>query len=199
VDRIWRKLKISVWPRRSQLGELWISPLLVVQWVRDRPCLVSSKPPYVPFYPLRITTDVQIILAEVFFQKGMPLQGWLLAGTAPRLIKSLELGNRNHGFKRYKEPMLPPPKTAIEREERIATVWMAHIQDSGFALNSYWSQSMDWRELKCGLPTSTVEFRKKVYSSGVSWVKLTNRIQRRCWRTHKLHSHRTSSPSKSAD
>jgi hypothetical protein len=109
-------------------------------------------------------TDVQIILAEVFFQKGMPLQGWLLAGTAPRLIKSLELGNRNHGFKRYKEPMLPPPKTAIEREERIATVWMAHIQDSGFALNSYWSQSMDWKELKCGLPTSTVEFRKKVHS-----------------------------------
>jgi hypothetical protein len=58
--------------------------------------------------------------------------------------------------------MLPPPKTAVEREERIATVWMAHIQDSGFAINSYWSQSMDWRELKCALPTSTFEFRKKV-------------------------------------
>jgi hypothetical protein len=137
-------------------------------------------------------TDVQIILAEVFFQKGMPLQGWLLAGTAPRLIKSLELGNRNHGFKRYKEPMLPPPKTAIEREERIATVWMAHIQDSGFALNSYWSQSMDWKELKCGLPTSTVEFRKKVHPFYLLWVKLIDRTQRRCWRTPKLHSHRTS-------
>lgn len=85
-----------------------------------------------------------------------------MAGTAPRLIKSLELGNRNHGFKRAKEPMLPPPKTAIEREERIATVWMSHIQDSGFAINSYWSQSMDFRELRCALPTSTEEFRKKV-------------------------------------
>jgi hypothetical protein len=92
----------------------------------------------------------------------MPLQGWLMAGVAPRLIKSLELGNRNHNFKRPKEPMLAPPKTAIEREERIATVWMAHIQDSGFAINSYWSQSMDWRELKCPFPTSTYEFRKKV-------------------------------------
>lgn len=104
----------------------------------------------------------QIILSEVFFLKGMPLQGWLMAGTAPRLIKSLELGNRNHGFKRAKEPMLPPPKTAIEREERIATLWMAHIQDSGFAINSYWAQSMDYRELRCPLPTSTAEFRKKV-------------------------------------
>jgi hypothetical protein len=139
-----------------------------------------------------VMTDVQIILAEVFFQKGMPLQGWLLAGTAPRLIKSLELGNRNHGFKRYKEPMLPPPKTAIEREERIATVWMAHIQDSGFALNSYWSQSMDWKELKCGLPTSNVEFRKKVHSFYLLWVKLIDRTQRQCWRTPKLHLHRTS-------
>lgn len=92
----------------------------------------------------------------------MPLQGWLMAGIAPRLIKSLELGNRNHGFKRPKDPMLPPPKNAVEREERIATVWMSHIQDSGFAINSYWSQSMDYRELKCALPTSTEEFRKKV-------------------------------------
>jgi len=116
-----------------------------------------------------------------------------MAGMAPRLIKSLELGNKNHGFKRYKEPMLPPPKTAIEREERIATVWMAHIQDSGFALNSYWSQSMDWRELKCGLPTSTIEFRKKVQTlTTVFWVvELISRIQRQCWRIPKLHSHQT--------
>jgi hypothetical protein len=87
--------------------------------------------------------------------------------------------------------MLPPPKTAIEREERIATVWMAHIQDSGFALNSYWSQSMDWKELKCGLPTSNVEFRKKVHSFYLLWVNLIDRTQRRCWRTPKLHLHRT--------
>lgn len=159
-----KKSKILVWLRHLQLGGPWINLLLHVRWARDRLCLVSFKLPYVPLQSLLAMTDVQIILAEVFFQKGMPLQGWLLAGTAPRLIKSLELGNRNHGFKRYKEPMLPPPKTAIEREERIATVWMAHIQDSGFALNSYWSQSMDWKELKCGLPTSTIEFRKKVCS-----------------------------------
>ena len=80
---------------------------------------------------------------------------------APRLIKSLELGNRNFP-KRYKEAMFAPPKNAIEREERLATVWMAFVQDAGFAINSYWSQSMDLDELKCALPTSAQEFKKKV-------------------------------------
>ena len=91
----------------------------------------------------------------------MPLQAWLLAGIGPRLIKSLELGNLHHP-KRMKEAMLPPTNDPIEREERLATVWMAHVQDAGFSINSFWSQSMDLAELKCRLPTSALDFRRSV-------------------------------------
>lgn len=58
--------------------------------------------------------------------------------------------------------MLKPTTNAIQREERLATVWLAHIQDAGFSMNSYWSQSMDYLELQCNLPTSHEEFKRKV-------------------------------------
>jgi hypothetical protein len=73
----------------------------------------------------------------------------------------MELGNRNHPI-RYKQDLYPPTIHSIDREERLATVWMAYVQDAGYSLNSYWSQSMDLRELLCRLPTSNQDFCREV-------------------------------------
>lgn len=73
----------------------------------------------------------------------------------------MELGNRNHQI-RYKQVLYPPRSFSVDREERLATVWMAFVHDAGYSLNSYWSQSMDWKELLCGLPTANQEFCQDV-------------------------------------
>ncbi|ORY29350.1 hypothetical protein BCR39DRAFT_532444 [Naematelia encephala] len=101
-----------------------------------------------------------VILSDVYFSKGLPLEGWLTSGHPARLMKALELTNKNQP-KRYKEPLYPDAHDDIEREERLATVWMAFVLDSGFSVNSYWSQSFDLSEMRCGLPTSAAEFNKK--------------------------------------
>lgn len=95
----------------------------------------------------------------------MPLQGWIIAGTPPRLLKALEFMNKNKRVQ-YKEPMARPSKSAIEREERLATVWMAFIMDAGYALNSYWSGSLELDELLCNLPVAAEEFKL-----AVSWAE----------------------------
>jgi len=104
---------------------------------------------------------VQIILADLYFTKGMPLQATITAAIPARLMKTIEMHNKNVP-KRWKEPLFPEPIDAIEREERLATVWMAFSNDAGFSVNSCWSQSMDLGEIRCNLPTSVDEWRKRV-------------------------------------
>jgi hypothetical protein len=101
------------------------------------------------------------MLADLYFTKGMPMQGWLVAGTAPRMLKALEIMNKNKHV-RYKEPLVGEPTDCIDREERLATVWMAFIMDAGFTLNSYWNGSMDLSEVLCLLPVGYSDFRGKV-------------------------------------
>lgn len=84
-----------------------------------------------------------------------------MASTAPRLIKSLEMGNRNHPT-RYQDATYPPQGNSVDREERLATLWLAYTQDAGFSMVSHWSQSMHLQELLCQLPTSSDEFCKRV-------------------------------------
>ena len=101
------------------------------------------------------------MLADLYFTKGMPMQGWIVAGTAPRLLKALEIMNKNK-HPRYKEPLVGEPADSVDREERLATVWMAFIMDAGFTLNSYWNGAMDLDEVLCPLPISYSEFRGRV-------------------------------------
>jgi hypothetical protein len=105
----------------------------------------------------------QIMLSDIYFTKGMPMQGWIIAGTPARILKSLEIMNRNK-HERHKEPLAPEPKDAIQREERLATIWMAFIMDTGFTLNSYWNGSMELDEVFCNLPISYEKFKETVSS-----------------------------------
>ncbi|WVQ77010.1 hypothetical protein IAR50_006689 [Cryptococcus sp. DSM 104548] len=104
-------------------------------------------------------TQTCIILSEVYMCKGFPLKGWMLGGQPARLINSLELSNKNPR-KFYKAPMLAPPKTPREREERLATLWMAFIADASFASNSTWTPSMMLSDIATNLPTSMEDWQK---------------------------------------
>lgn len=104
--------------------------------------------------------QASIVLADLYFQKGMPLQGWIIAGTPPRLLKALEFLNKNRR-ETYKEPMTEDAKDSVEREERLATVWMAFIMDAGYTLNSYWNGGFDLDEVWCPLPVDIETFRGK--------------------------------------
>lgn len=91
------------------------------------------------------------------------MQGWIIAGTPPRLLKALEFMNKTTDRpNRAKPPLAPSPKDAVQREERLATVWMAFIADAGFALNSYWSGSLELDDLLCNLPVSADAFDRLV-------------------------------------
>jgi len=101
------------------------------------------------------------MLADIYFTKGMPMQGWIVAGIPPRMLKALEIMNKNN-YPRYKEPLMGEPADSVEREQRLATVWMAFITDAGFTLNSYWNGSMDLEEVLCPLPISYTDFKGRV-------------------------------------
>ncbi|TYJ52723.1 hypothetical protein B9479_006657 [Cryptococcus floricola] len=104
-------------------------------------------------------TQTCIILSEVYMSKGFPLKGWMLGGHSPRLINALELNNKNRR-KFYKPPLLAKAKSPREREERLATLWMAFIADASFATNSTWMPSMMLGDIAAHLPTSIDEWRK---------------------------------------
>jgi hypothetical protein len=73
----------------------------------------------------------------------------------------MEVMNRNERDS-HKAPLLPAPKNAFEREQRLATVWMTFILDAGFTLNSKWSGSMDLDEIYCNLPAHFEQFKSNV-------------------------------------
>jgi hypothetical protein len=57
------------------------------------------------------------------------LKCWIMTGLATRMILPLGLNVRSAEFS-LKSAMLPPAVDALEREERIATVWMAFYHDT---------------------------------------------------------------------
>lgn len=91
------------------------------------------------------------------------MQAWMVAGQPARLVKILEIATRR-AAKRYKDPVLPTHDnvSAIEREERRATVWQGFILDAIFGLNSSWGGSFKLSEIHCNLPTSQEQWRNKV-------------------------------------
>ena len=91
----------------------------------------------------------------------MPLQAFMMSGHPARLMKAMELHVKNLP-KRDKEPIFPVTADSTQREERIATVWMAFIWDAGFGANTCWSQSMNIDEVMCNLPNSLGEMKKGV-------------------------------------
>lgn len=62
------------------------------------------------------------------------------------------------------------PRSSREREERLATLWMAFINDSGFACNSTWVPSMSIADIKCSLPTTAHEWSKVSISRSAQWL-----------------------------
>jgi hypothetical protein len=104
-------------------------------------------------------TPNQIIISDLYFLKGLPMLGWIQAGIGPRLIKALGVQDKpastNPPREMGKPPMMQPdPDDAVDREQRLMTVWMAFVQDAGFSTNSSWSQSMSLEEIRCPLPSS---------------------------------------------
>lgn len=106
---------------------------------------------YIPKYPRAQLTPLQIILCDLYFGRGFPMQAWILAGTPARLVKALELGNKNRP-QRFKDPMLQAPATPIQREERLAAVWLTFMLDANFSINSFWNGTMELDEVWCAFP-----------------------------------------------
>lgn len=101
-----------------------------------------------------------------YLNGGMGLRGWMTGGVPSRLIKLLEIANRNATKRGDKPPILSEPKDDREREERLATVWVAYLVESGFASNACWSSSLNVEEILVPLPTSTDEFMQRYDQTG---------------------------------
>lgn len=110
-------------------------------------------------------TRAQLILTISYLNQGMALRAWMVSGSPARLIKLLEITNRNRR-KTDKPAMMSPPKTDVEREERLATVWVAFLLDSCFSANSAWAPSLDLDDIRVPLPASSDEFLQKFDNSG---------------------------------
>jgi hypothetical protein len=107
----------------------------------------------------------QMILSVVYFNRGMGLRSWLTSGGPVRLVKALEILNRNTR-KADKPALIGDPTYDYEREERRATVWLSYLQETGFAANSNWAPNFDLDEIHTELPTTTDEFTQKHDSTG---------------------------------
>ncbi|WWC99861.1 hypothetical protein V866_006770 [Kwoniella sp. B9012] len=105
-------------------------------------------------------TQTCILLADVYYQKGFPMKGWMIGGQPARLLSVLELCNRQPKSNSHKEPLLGPPESDKEREERLITSWMAFVVDAGFTINSSWAPAMALTEMKCNFPTSAQDWNK---------------------------------------
>ncbi|WVR06053.1 hypothetical protein IAU60_003081 [Kwoniella sp. DSM 27419] len=99
-----------------------------------------------------------ILIGDVYFSKGFPMKGWIMAAQPARIMAVLELGNRHPTREMYKEPLLKAPINDLEREQRLITLWMAFTIDSGFAINSNWAPSMQLKDTRCRLPTSHADW-----------------------------------------
>ena len=73
--------------------------------------------------------DEKIILSRYLLDETKMLKCWIFTGLATRMILPLGLNVRSAEFS-LKSVMLPPAVDALEREERIATVWMAFYHDT---------------------------------------------------------------------
>ena len=67
-----------------------------------------------------------------------------------------------HRANKAKEPLLTEPRDFYDREQRYATVWLAFVYDTGFALNSFWPGSFHLSDLYNPLPASADLFKGKV-------------------------------------
>lgn len=107
----------------------------------------------------------QIILSQAYLNNGMALRGWMTGGIPGRLIKALEIATRNVR-KTDKPPLMSEPADDREREERLATVWIAYLAEAGFSSNACWASSLTLEEILVPLPTSNDEFLQRFDHTG---------------------------------
>lgn len=73
----------------------------------------------------------------------------------------MELGRRNIVIG-PKPGLLPEPVNDVQREERLATLWMAFLIDTGFSINSAWAPAMNYQDVFCAFPAALEDFASKV-------------------------------------
>lgn len=108
----------------------------------------------------------QMIISATYFNKGMALRSWMSSGTPIRLIKALEISNRNPRKLGEKPALIGAAENDSDREERLATIWLSYLNEAGFAANSAWAPNLELQDIRVPLPTSAEEFAQKVDRSG---------------------------------
>ncbi|BEI81130.1 hypothetical protein CcaverHIS002_0202900 [Cutaneotrichosporon cavernicola] len=115
--------------------------------------------------PLFDVVRAHIILSQIYLNAGLALRGWMTGALAGRIIKALEISTRNLR-KADKPPLMDAPESDREREERVATVWIAYILEASFASNACWASSLTLDEIFIRLPTSSNEWNQRVDQTG---------------------------------
>ncbi|GMK56536.1 hypothetical protein CspeluHIS016_0303760 [Cutaneotrichosporon spelunceum] len=115
--------------------------------------------------PLFDAVRAHIILSQNYLNNGLALRGWMTGGLPGRLIKALEIATRNTR-KSDKPPLLDAAEDDREREERIATVWIAYLAEAGVACNTCWASSFNLDEIFIPLPTSSDEWNQRFDRTG---------------------------------
>lgn len=112
-----------------------------------------------------VRSSRQIILGQNYLNGGLALRGWITGGVPGRLIKALEISTRNPR-QTDKPPLMEAAEDDRDREERIATVWIAYLVEAGFSSNSCWASSLHLEEIFIPLPTSHDEWHQRFDQSG---------------------------------
>ncbi|CAK9783182.1 hypothetical protein CC85DRAFT_287591 [Cutaneotrichosporon oleaginosum] len=115
--------------------------------------------------PLFDIVRAHVILSQTYLNGGLALRAWMAGGLPGRLIKALEISTRNTR-KADKPPLMEAAEDDRDREERVATVWMAYLSEAGFSSNSCWASSLQLDEIFIPLPTSYDEWHQRFDQSG---------------------------------
>ncbi|WVQ82738.1 hypothetical protein IAT38_004870 [Cryptococcus sp. DSM 104549] len=110
-------------------------------------------------YVLHITQTL-CILTDVYLNKGMCLKGWLTATQPSQIILALEVLKRKNRKKYAETPILGPPTSSVEREERLSTLWWTFLKDAGGALYSSLAPVINLADVESPLPTGAADWAK---------------------------------------
>ncbi|WVQ82737.1 hypothetical protein IAT38_004869 [Cryptococcus sp. DSM 104549] len=105
-------------------------------------------------------TQTLCILTDVYLNKGMCLKGWLTATQPSQIILALEVLKRKNKKKYAETPILGPPASSLEREERLSTLWWTFLNDAGGALYSALAPVINLADVESPLPTSAKDWAK---------------------------------------
>jgi len=100
-------------------------------------------------------TQALAILLHHYYCEARWMDGWITEGILCRLLAPLGVTNQPQLLPSGKMNILPPPKDAIERQERVNLVWVAVICDLIMESSSGWPGALNFNELVLPLPCDT--------------------------------------------